>query len=240
MRTPRINTIVLLSLVLLGACRSNVFTPVDKPDPAEAAASYLDQHKPDEAISVLTDAMKDEPNNYQLISLMASAKAQKAGVDTFDIAVKLATEGVSGDNGLTAMFGLLPAATAANRQLMLEAVTLLNSIPEAERKDADNFKSTLYNASFTALQAKFFDADGDGKFTAEELENLDDASAEAILNSLNDAAGSAAIVQGAEANGVAADKVKQIQSAIDQEPGATVSEKLKNYLAASGQSLPGQ
>lgn len=229
-----------IHIALLGSlsfsCGSNVYQPVDKPKPADQAAAYMDEQKPDEAISVLNNALKSDPNNYQLISLLASAKAQKAGVDTLDIAIKLATEGVGGDNALTAMFSILPAVDATNRALMLETVTLLGSIPVASRTNADNFKSTLFNAAFTALQAKFFDGDGDGKFSIDELSKLDDASADAIINSLFDAQNSAVLFDGAASNGVAAEKVQAIKAQLDSQPGATNAEKIRNLLAAQGRS----
>ncbi|RZA21924.1 MAG: hypothetical protein EOP10_16060 [Proteobacteria bacterium] len=223
-----------LGLSLL-ACNSNVYEPIENPNPADQAAAYMDEQKPDEAISVLDKALSGDSQNYQLISMLASAKAQKAGVDTFDLIIRLASEGVSGGNGLTAMFSILPAVTVENRRLMLEVVNLLASIPAASRTDADNLKATIFNASFTALQAKFFDADGDGSFTIDELANLDDESADAIINSLLDAQNSAVLFQGAEENGVAAEKVEAIKAELDAQPGATNAEKLRNLLAASGQ-----
>jgi hypothetical protein len=234
MRNLSLNIALFLGLSITMSCRSNVFEPVENPNPADQATAYMDEQKPDEAISVLNSALKSDPNNYQLISLMASAKAQKAGIDTLDIAVKLATDGVSGSNALTALFSILPVVTDQNRALMLEVVTLLGSIPVESRTNADNFKSTLYNAAFTALQAKYFDGDGDGVFTIEELSQLDDASADAIINSLLDAQNSAVLFEGAEANGVAAEKVQEIKAQLDQQPGATNAEKIRNLLASQG------
>ncbi|RZA22711.1 MAG: hypothetical protein EOP10_14670, partial [Proteobacteria bacterium] len=185
---------IWLGFALIG-CDNNVYEPIENPDPADQAAAYMDEQKPDEAISVLNKALSSDSQNYKLISMLASAKAQKAGVDTLDLIIRLASEGVSGDNGLTAMFSILPPVTVENRKLMLEVVNLLASIPAASRTDADNLKATIFNASFTALQAKFFDADGDGSFTIEELSNLDDESADAIINSLLDAENSAVLFQ---------------------------------------------
>jgi hypothetical protein len=230
----------------LSACDTNIFAPVDKADPAEKAASYMDQGKTDEAISVLNNALQDEPENYQLISLLASAKAQKAGLDTLDIAIRLAdsagddsaSEDSGESNALTSLFVILPEVTQSNRDLMLECVNLLNSIPEASRTNADIFKSTLFNAAFTAMQAKYFDADGDGQFTQEELENLDDESASAILDSLLNAENAAQYFQGEGSDAVAAEAVAEIRSQIDAQEGENTAEKLRNFLASGTQQSP--
>lgn len=62
---------------------------------------------------------------------------------------------------------------------------------------------------------------------------LEDASADAIINSLLDAENSAVLFQGAEENGVAADKVKEIKAQLDAQPGATNAEKLRNLLRSA-------
>ncbi|MBC7659073.1 MAG: hypothetical protein H7249_05130 [Chitinophagaceae bacterium] len=229
--------IILVSTLLFG-CQKNVFQPVDKAKPADQATAYMNDHQPDLAISTLNEAMKNDPNNFQLVSLMASAKAQKAGIDTFNLVVKLATSGVSGSNGLTAMFSVLPAVDANNRGLMLEVVNLLQSIPQNSRTNEDNFKATIFNAAFTALQAKFFDQNGDGQYTVDELKNLDDTSANAIINSLLDAQNSAVLYQGAAANGVAAGKVQDVVTQLEAQPGATNADKLRNYLASHQTPVP--
>ncbi len=236
MTKPICSALILTLGLLANACSSNVFEPVETHDPAEEAAALLDEQKSDEAIALLEDAIAKDPGNFQLISIMASAKAQKAGVDTFDLVIKLANEGVSGSNGIGTIMNILPAVTTENRTLLQESVTLLNSIPEANRSDSDNLKATIFNASFTALQAKFFDSDGDGSFTVEELQNLDDESANAIINSLLSASNSAVLCDSAEQNGVAAEKIEEIKAELDAQPGATPAEKLRNLLAAQGTS----
>lgn len=233
-----------LSLGLAGnACNNNVFEAVDKGNPAEKASAYLDQGKSDEAISVLNNALQDEPENWQLVSLLASAKAQKAGLDTLDIAIRLAggddEESDSGDagaagsdNALTSLFVILPEVTTTNRGLMSECVSLLSDIPVASRTNSDNFKTTLFNAAYTAMQAKFLDGDGDGKFTVEELANLDDETAEQIINSLTTAENAASYYQSetGASDAEAAAKVGEINALIQAQEGNTTAEKIRNYL----------
>jgi hypothetical protein len=122
---------------------------------------------------------------------------------------------------------------------MKESVTLLNSIPQASQTNADVFKSTLFNTAFTAMQAKAFDEDGDGTFTVDELSNLDDDTASAIIDSLTSAEEAAKYFQGdGQTDTDAAAQVAEIKSQIDDQPGDNTAEKLRNFLASSGQQLP--
>ncbi len=226
----------------LAACSSNVFRGVEKHDPADRALALLDEKKADAAIDVLADALEENPEDWILVSLMASAKAQKAGVDTTDVAIKMATQddadAAQSSNPLTALFTILPTATAENVGLMEEAVTFINSIPAEERVNADTFKLSMFNTAYTALQTKFFDSDGDGKFTLEELAALDEATAIAILDSLVNVEAAAASYTAGDSTGQAASKVGAIASKINSQPGATTSEKLKNYLGAGATQTP--
>lgn len=224
-------------LFLLCACDTNIFSGVESYDPAERAAALLDQKKADQAIEVLSDALEENPEDWTLVSLMASAKAQKAGVDTTEVALKMATkddkkETGTSSNPLTSLFTVLPTATQENLDLMHEAVDYINSIPDEERISADTFKLSMFNTSYTALQTKFFDNDGNGKFTIEELATLDEATAITILESLINVQAAAANYSAGDNTGKAASKVGEIASKISSQEGATTTEKLKNYLGA--------
>lgn len=217
---------------LLSGCDANLFEAVEQQDPAERSLAYLDEGKPDEAIEVLQKALRDSPEDWTLVSLMASAKAQKAGVDTTDIAIKMATqEPASQGNDITALFTVLPSATEEVVTLLREAVGYISSIPDSERVPADNFKLSIFNTAYTALQAKFFDGNGDGKFTVEELQSLDEDTAVAILESLLNAENAAASYTAGDSTGAAAEKVGEIRAKIDAEPGSSTADKLKSYLA---------
>lgn len=224
-----------LGLVLsswLSGCDKNIYEAVEKQDPAEKALAYLDEDKPGDAIEVLEEALRDTPEDWMLVSLMASAKAQKAGVDTTDIAIKMATqEGQGQGNDITSLFAVLPNASSEVVGLLREAVFYINSIPDDARVAADNFKLTIFNTAYTALQARFFDGDGDGKFTVEELQALDEESAVAILDSLLNAENAAASYTAGDSTGAAAEKVASIRAKIDAEPGSSTADKLKSYLA---------
>jgi hypothetical protein len=80
------------------------------------------------------------------------------------------------------------------------------------------------------LQAKYFDADGSGTFTVEELQNLDETAAINILNSLLNAENAATIYQSSGGTGDATSNVSQIRAQIDAQPGETQADKLRSYL----------
>jgi hypothetical protein len=220
----------LLLALLSSACGTNMFEAVAEPDPADAATAALDERKPNDAITILEKALQNEPENWVYVSLLASAKAQKAGVDTTDIALEMAKGGEASGNALTALFTVLPDASEDVIDLLGEATELLASIPTDQLQDGDTFKISMFNTAFTALQAKYFDADGSGSFTVEELQNLDEEAAVNILNSLLNAENAATIYQSSGGNGDATSSVSQIRSQIDAQAGETQAEKLRNFL----------
>lgn len=225
------NILPSLCLALsLGACGTNVFEAVADPDPADEATAAMDQRKSDEAITILEKALQKEPENWLYISLLASAKAQKAGVDTTDIALEMAKGGESSGNPLTALFSVLPAATDEVLDLLGESTDLLASIPADQLEDGDAFKISMFNTAFTALQAKYFDADGSGSFTVEELQNLDEEAAINILNSLLNAENAATIYQSSGGTGDATSNVSAIKAQIESQPGESQAEKLRSFL----------
>ncbi|HYX33079.1 MAG TPA: hypothetical protein VE954_08175 [Oligoflexus sp.] len=220
----------LLLVLLLSGCSSNLFESVADPDPADEATAAMDERKSDDAIDILEKALQKEPENWLYVSLLASAKAQKAGVDTTDIALEMAKGGESSGNPLTALFTVLPSATSDVLDLLQEATELLASIPADQLEDGDAFKISMFNTAFTALQAKYFDADGSGSFSVEELQSLDEEAAINILNSLLNAESAATIYQSAGGTGDATSNVSQIRTQIDAQPGDSQAEKLRSYL----------
>ena len=80
------NHLFFIAFLVVG-CGTNIYEQFDDQDPGEVATVALDEGNSDKAIEVLTAALNDDPANPELISLLASAKAQKAGVDTMDFAL---------------------------------------------------------------------------------------------------------------------------------------------------------
>lgn len=241
-REGRLLGLVLASTAILISCGVSIFSGVENKDPAIEATVLLEKDQPAEAISILEAALKKDPTNYTLISILGSAQAQLVGVNFMTVALKMAANDSSDSalaesssdgegNDITFLFGALPEATADNITGLDTALTTLESIPLTERVSADSYKLTIFYTSRLALRTKKFDKNGDGLVSPVELLDLQDDDAAVILESLlsaSDALDSAGI------GGASAEQVAKIQEEIDAQEGDTQAEKLRNYLGSSG------
>lgn len=240
--------IYLLTLPWLLSCGTSTFKNLEKEDPAVDGTIALEQNDPEAAIAILEPAVEKDPTDYQLVSLLASAKAALVGVDFVRVILKLATPDEdsgsesatssattdSEGNDVTALFSALPEPTDEAFAGLDEALALLESIPDAERLDADRYKLTVFHTSRLGLTTKAFDKDGDGQVTPVELIDLDDADATDILSSLS--AAEAAINStgdGSDSTSESASKISGISAAIEAQDGETDAEKIRNYLGGS-------
>jgi hypothetical protein len=195
-----------------------------------------------------------------LVSILASAKAQLHGIDPFDLALKVAesatSESSSADaeadfsqadpsapaaasgNQVTVLFPVLPAATDENLHGLDVAMAVLQSVGD-EKTAADDYKEALFLTASIALVSKTLDSDGDGEISALEAITLSDAAAATLLNQIMSAAAAAAASSGSGDDAETAKSTEQIQalqSKIDAEEGDTQEEKLRNFMAKSGQT----
>ena len=225
-------SIILFSL-WISSCGNSIFEAAEPTkDPAEEATRALEEGDYETAISVLTSALESEPTNYQYVSLLASAKAQKAGVDTMDFALEMAS-GNTSDSGITGLFSVVSDATADNLTALGEAVDLMDTIPSSDQTAADQFKTSMFYTSLMTMRTKALDTDGDGVLSAEELaNNLNDSNASDIINSIVGAEDALANYTADDGTGDAAGNVSAIKDAIDSQDGATDAEKLRNYLGS--------
>jgi hypothetical protein len=228
-----------LSISLLNACGPNAFEAMEKKDPAEKATVALENGDAQKAIDILSDALADDPTNQQYISILSMAYAQRAGLDPLTLAQNMATSQSTGlassSNGITSLFSIMPTATDAHIADVDQAVTLLISIPSADRKSYDTLKLAMFQTAAMTLRTKALDKNGDGELTADELLSMSTSSATSLLNQLASAAVafSGATLPTGTTDAQAAAQITAIQSAISSQPGASDEEKLKNYLARS-------
>ena len=255
---------VLSSLIALLACGGNVFKSVEKEDPDQDAIKAMEDQDPDKAIRILTDALGsdieqiindssastlsqnlraaigDDEDKARRLSLLSAAYAQKYGLDPLSVALKMAESSGGGDgNGITALFPVLPEATAENIAGIDKALGILQAIPAERFTKADFYKQSILFSASMALRSKALDADGDGTISASEIISMTANDATTILSQLS---GAAEAMGGADLNSesiaAVADQIDSLEAAIASQEGATQEEKLKNYLASTGQSSP--
>jgi hypothetical protein len=177
-------------------------------------------------------------NASNLISILASAKAQQHGLDPLNIALKLANNSGSAASSsgssspITMLFPALPEASLDNIRGLDIAIALISGIG-TYKTQTDLYKEAIYITSAISLSAKALDLDGDGTISAEEALSLSDEAAEAILDQLVSAAIAASgSTEGADSNSAkSASQIASIQNQINAQEGETQAEKLRALLA---------
>lgn len=171
-----------------------------------------------------------------LVSILASAVAQKWGIDTLDIVLNLASSssGTSNSNAITALFPILPEATVERIHGVRLAITLLNSMGN-EIRDADKFKLGIYMTSAMSLSLKIIDLDGDGLFSSLETSGINEATATLVINMLTDAASVLEALVKSEASkdsqtSNATSSLSTTRDQIKNSVGSDTTEKLQDFL----------
>jgi hypothetical protein len=235
--TIKTKTICIL-LAFMSSCGANPFKSYETKDPAEDATVALEQGHPDKAIDILTSALRDEPENWQYVSILALAYAERAGIDALTLAQNMASTssgGGSSTNGVTSLFAILPVASDANISDVDQAVSLMISIPTASMTTADILKLAMFQTAALTLRTKKYDLNGDGVVSAAEILAMSVGDASTILSQLSGAA--AAFAGGSstsETDAAAAAQISAIQTSISSCPGADQETQLKNYLSKTG------
>lgn len=223
--------------VAMSGCGSNIYAPLQSQDPADEAARYLEQGKPQKAIDLLEKALADDEGNATYISMLALSYAQRAGVAPIDFVENMGnveSGGGSGGNGITALFGVTPAATTSAIEDVDYAITLMGQLPADALSDAEKLKLSIFQTASTVLKIKILDTDGDGTVSTSEMLNLTDATAESIVLGLINASsllsgGGASASSGGDA---AASLISGMVSGINGQTGSTSRDKLAGYLSS--------
>jgi len=223
--------------VALSGCGSNIYAPLQSQDPADEAARYLEQGKPQKAIDLLEEALADDEGNATYTSMLALSYAQRAGVAPIDFVENMGdvdSGGGSSSNGITALFGVTPAATTSAIEDVDYAITLMGQLPTDAFTDAEKLKLSIFQTASTVLKIKILDTDGDGTVSASEMLNLTDATAESIVLGLINASsllsgGGASASSGGDA---AASLISEMVSGINGQGGGTSRDKLAGYLSS--------
>lgn len=243
-KSKKTATIVWI-IASLCACGTNVFKSQESKDPAEDATIDLENHDETSAIKILEGALASDPENAQLLSILALAYAQRAGIEPLQFAERMASNQSTGsasgsgsstqEGDYTSMFSVMPEATAANLSDLDKACQILSTqIPADKAQPGDKFKLALYQAASFILHTKALDTNGDGQLTLDEILNLSTASAGDLLAQLAAATASFGGSSDSASQQSAGNALAKFQDKIDASPGDTSEERLKNYLASSG------
>ncbi len=237
----------LLAALLLTGCGKNMLASSEKADPAEDATLALEKGDEDKAIEILEEALADDPENPQFLSILALAHAQRAGVEPLAFAQRISSSSSTSSTSSTpqvggsyaVMFQALPEATEPNLTDIDASVQILASIAADAHLPGDDFKLALYITASMFLHIKVLDTDGDGTLSVDELLNLSDANATGLLTQLLSAQ---SVLGGGDADDASIAKataaLAKYQDKIDAAEGATNEDKLRNYLAANPAAAP--
>lgn len=225
-----------VSFAVLVSCGANPLKTYEKKDPAEDATVALEEGNPDKAISILTSALEGDPNNYQYVSILALAYAERGGLDALTLAQKMASNNSSGSSGgVTSLFSVMPAATDGNIADVDRAATLMVTIPSANRTTADVLKIAIFQTAALTLRSKKYDTNGDGVISAAEALAMTAGDSAAILAQLSGAAAAfASSGSTSSTDQAAAAQITSIQTKIATCPGADSNAQLQNYLSKTG------
>ncbi len=234
----------LLSLATLNGCGTkNLFDCDDgyakskctQRTKDEDARIALDHEDYDTAISLLTELITAEPEQYQRYPLLSAAYAARSGFDIFNIV----TANFGGSSSLLQTMGsFLP--TPVTRGSLYEAsltdmssgVTTLLTIPQEQRlaTSADKYATsavlqlTLYQAAYGVMLLNKFTYSASG-YDPSLLANMTAADAAAILEAIAGAASASGSGAGSAAAAAFA--------AISSHPGATDQERLAAWSQAA-------
>jgi hypothetical protein len=240
-------TLALLLALTTSCGENNVFScpssvmgaQCEEKSPIEQAKDALDAGDPDLAISLLAaERQKLASDDYSLIPLLASAYAQKAGIDIFGI-TNVAGQG--GGDALSLLNAFVPTPAQYTEEEYQErlaaigiSVELLSGVPDSYKEEAGResfassleFQFSLYSAANAIMILNQFltpDLEDPSAWDQERLASMSDAEAETIISFLANSA-----AQDGEGN-IMAPRVAQTLASIEASEGETSRDRLITY-----------
>lgn len=185
------------------------------------------------------DAIEGVPN---LVSLLASAQAQKYNVDPFSMVLQLAKSHASASTALvtstsvslgalTQLYPILPKPTTATINGLQAAVYILSSIESPYLTKADHLKLGLFLTAILVLQLKLIDTNEDGSISVEEALKVSEGNATTFINTLEAAVSSilSADLSTSKASAASAE-ITTLKTTVQNQAGASNAEKLRNFF----------
>jgi hypothetical protein len=258
-------TFALIAVSACGSQSSTVNLFPQKLAPADRAAKYLEEGKPEQARSLLlkelgTDfsgaydaidatnisdasstlsAFVTTPAKATLASLLASSEAQILGLDPIDLILKsksLSSGSGQSSNIFISIWPILPAATSASILNAQKATAALVSLAPYYIKE-DTLKLTMYQLAATSLSLKIADTNGNNVLDPSEISSLSLESASLILSQMASAALAAASINSDSSTNESkvASKISEVATALSQSQGSDNQQKVQSWLGTLSQ-----
>ena len=186
---------------------------------------------------IAADSIDGVPN---LVSLLASAQAQKFSVDPLAMVLRLAKSQTSTAlvdvtsvslGAFTQLYPILPKATASTIKGLQAAVFILQSLGSVYLSKADHLKLGLFLTASLVLELKLIDANEDGTISIEEALNLSEESATTFVTTLEAAVSSILLADLSTSKASAASaKIAMLQTTLENQDGTSNAEKLQNFF----------
>jgi hypothetical protein len=237
--------------LIIGACggTANVadcesakkIKPCSQRTKVEDAENDLNAGDYDDAITLLTESISDDPTDYTQYPLLSAAYAARAGLDILNIA----SANFSGSGGLVdALTSFIPgpaqtgaAAYPTHVADMKSAVDVLHEIPAANLADTSGDKYaasavlqlTLYQSAYAIMFLNQFAISATtGQIDLKQLSTMSESDAETVIENL----AAAGQIPGVSNNAALQTQVQSALSQINSEPGTTQKDKLDAFIAS--------
>jgi hypothetical protein len=204
----------------------NLFENAVTRSDSDKAQAALESGNVDSAISTLEDYLQKNPNDTAARSMLANAYLKKSGVDLLKIGSSMSS-GASGQSDWTSVSGALPAGTSENIGNMQAAIDVLKNIPESQRTDDQNYQLAIAQTTLAVTVAKKATGDGSGQMTDEKVDQMSDSDARTIYDALQGSKNASGAMSSPN-DGLT--KVGSLADTVDQQPGSTPEERLRNFL----------
>lgn len=220
-------SVLAVACLLTTSCGSeNVFKNAVKRSDAEKAQAALESGDVDSAIGTLKEYLKNNPGDAAAQSMLANAYLKKSGVDLLKIGASV-SEGSTGTSNWTTVSGALPAGTDENIDNIQAAVSALEAIPAESRTDEQNYQLAIAQTTLAVTVAKKVAGDTTGQVSDEKVDQMSDSDALTIYNALQ---GSKEASGELDSPNESLNSVGSLADKVDQQPGSTPEERLRNFL----------
>jgi len=235
MRKPLLCLAVFsMTPIFLNNCgsSSNIFHTLAPGSGKDGARSSFSQGDYDKAINQLESYLKDHPGDAEALSMLATARMKKAGIDQLQIALKITElQKVDGKGEWQSLLSAMPAGSQDNVNQLTQAVAHLSQIPASQRTQEQNYQLGIAQTALAVAVTKQTVGDPSGNsIDKNKVDSLSDSDAQLILDSLQ---GSNENISQSGSTSQGASSMSSLSGKIASSQGNTQADKLRNFLKST-------